>query len=275
MNRFEYLESKLIENESIVAKEKYSKFYNGNEKTRFADGDLVLTSHRLFWGSHEEFQKGSVQLCLRLSYIQSITEESGSYIFTKKKRLICHLGPVDSNKLVGPLDNLNCNIDFIKISSKSGLSEDFMKAFRSTVNAKIWLVDESKDESNKKTCIKLRTGIVGIERSIISKQQETDKNISKAFKDLDVLMNMAQDMVKISKVISGKIKERNADISEDETIKFKTYLMSLGIEDPVTRNNFQSNSEYYKNLAKEITEVLLDVVGVSLINTTITSLINC
>lgn len=32
MNRFEYLESKLLDNEIVVAKEKYTKFYNGNEK---------------------------------------------------------------------------------------------------------------------------------------------------------------------------------------------------------------------------------------------------
>lgn len=191
-----------------------------------------------------------------------MSEESGSYIFTKKKRVICKLSTPSVNKIAGPLDNQNCNIDFIKISSKPGLTEDFIKALRSTVECKMWLAVSSSNEDTQTKSIKLRTGIIGIERSIISKQQETDKNISNAFKDLDILMNMAQDMVKISKVISGKIKERNTDISEDETIKFKAYLMSLGIEDPVTRNNFQSNSEYYQNLSQEITEVLLDVVGV-------------
>lgn len=224
-----------------------------------------MTTHRLFWGSHEEFYKGSVQLCLNLKYIKSVTEESSSYIFTKKRRIICNLIPVELNKLSGPLDNMNCSIDFIKISSKAGLSEDFIKAFRSTVDGKMWTTVVKADEDTQIKKITLRTGIIGIERSIISKQLETDKNISKAFKDLDVLMNMAQDMVKISKVIGGKIKDRNSEISEDETIKFKKYLMSLGLEDPVTRNNFQTDSEYFRNLAKEITEVLLDVVGVSTI----------
>lgn len=222
-----------------------------------------MTTHRIFWGSYEEFHKGSVQLCLRLNYIKSVSEESGSFIFTKKRRIICNLFPVDLNKLSGPLDNINCSIDFIKVSSKAGLNEDFIKAFRSTVNNKLWTAAVKADEAKQIKTITLRTGIIGIERSIISKQLETDKNISKAFKDLDVLMNMAQDMVKISKAISGKIKERNSEISEDETIRFKKYLMSLGLEDPVTRNNFQTDSEYFRNLAKEITEVLLDVVDVS------------
>lgn len=54
--------------------------------------------------------------------------------------------------------------------------------------------------------IKLRSGIVGIERSIQEQQKATDESISIAFKDLDKLMAMAKDMVKISRTISTKIK---------------------------------------------------------------------
>lgn len=141
-----------------------------------------------------------------------------------------------------------------------------MRSLINTVEARVWTItitEDSQKEDRPKS-IKLRTGIVGIERSIKNKQQETDQNIAKAFKDLDVLMKMAQDMVKVSKAISSKIKEKNVEITEDETITFKSYLMSLGIDDPVTRTNYQSNSEYYQHLAKEITEVLLDVIDVSL-----------
>lgn len=204
-------------------------------------------------------------MCLQLFYIQSISDESGSF-FTKKRRIICNLSTALPTKNPGPIDNLNSDIHFIKLSSTSGLNESFMKSLRSTVEARVWHIEckmEALQDDQPKT-IKLRTGIVGIERSLKSKQQETDQNIVKAFKDLDVLMNMAQDMVKISKAISNKIKEKNNEITEDETITFKSYLMSLGIEDPVTRTNFHSNLEYYKNLGKEITEVLLDVIGVSI-----------
>ena len=54
--------------------------------------------------------------------------------------------------------------------------------------------------------IKLRTGIVGIERGIQEKQKATDESISKAFQDLSKLMNMAKDMVNLSKNISQKIR---------------------------------------------------------------------
>lgn len=54
--------------------------------------------------------------------------------------------------------------------------------------------------------IKLRTGIVGIERGIQEKQKATDDNISVSFQDLSKLMAMANDMVHISKSISAKIR---------------------------------------------------------------------
>lgn len=54
--------------------------------------------------------------------------------------------------------------------------------------------------------MKLRTGIVGIERGIQEKQKATDESISKAFQDLSKLMNMAKDMVNLSKNISQKIR---------------------------------------------------------------------
>lgn len=53
---------------------------------------------------------------------------------------------------------------------------------------------------------KLRSGIGGIEKSIAAKSLKTDTEISKAFQDLDKLMEMAKPMVILAKNISGKIK---------------------------------------------------------------------
>lgn len=104
--------------------------------------------------------------------------------------------------------------------------------------------------------IKTRTGIVGIERGIQEKQRATDASISQAFQDLNKLMGMAKEMVHISRCISTKIKEKQGDITEDETIRFKSYLLSMGIDDPVTRESFRSTDEYHTNLAKQIAQVL-------------------
>ena len=43
---------------------------------------------------------------------------------------------------------------------------------------------------------------------------------------------------------------------DEETVQFKSYLMSLGIPDPVTRDTHGSGQSYYKQLAKEIYHIL-------------------
>ena len=43
---------------------------------------------------------------------------------------------------------------------------------------------------------------------------------------------------------------------DEETVQFKSYLMSLGIADPVTRDTHGSGQSYYKQLAKEIYSIL-------------------
>lgn len=132
-----------------------------------------------------------------------------------------------SDKNPGPsTHSLN---NYIKLSFKDGLINDFIGLLHRALQEKLW---ESVENANQPTTsrpviktIKPRTGIVGIERNIQAKQETTDKNISIAFQDLNKLMGMAKEMVNISRNISTKIREKQGDITEDETIRFKSYLM--------------------------------------------------
>lgn len=58
---------------------------------------------------------------------------------------------------------------------------------------------------------KIRSGIVGIERSIEEQHRATDESITVAFQDLKKLMEKAKEMVTISKTISTKIRVSNTD----------------------------------------------------------------
>ena len=49
------------------------------------------------------------------------------------------------------------------------------------------------------------------------------------------MIEMAKPMVKLAQSISTKIREKQGEITEDETVKFKSYLLSLGIDDPITK----------------------------------------
>nr|CAG4647220.1 EOG090X09MN [Megafenestra aurita] len=107
----------------------------------------------------------------------------------------------------------------------------------------------------------LRSGIVGIERKLQEKVENNASNISAAFQDMKNLIDMAKEMVHLAGVMSTKIKDRCGDISEDDTIKFKSYLISLGIADPVTKSACTSNEKFWKQLAKEISTLLLSPVS--------------
>lgn len=54
----------------------------------------------------------------------------------------------------------------------------------------------------------VRSGIVGIERRIQEKNENTATNINIAFQDLKNLMVMAKDMVRLANVMSIKMKVR-------------------------------------------------------------------
>jgi len=164
---------------------------------------------------------------------------------SKTKTIIVHLSPSD-NKNPGPV--ACAKGDYIKLDFKDKIPDGFLDVFQKTVSEKKWNVN--------KIAHKIRTGIGGIERNIYEKQKASDVSITDAFKDLDRLMITAKDMVSLSKSISEKIKEKQGAISDDETVQFKSYLLGLGVDDPVTRSSFNDSNEYYITLSKEIIKII-------------------
>ena len=64
--------------------------------------------------------------------------------------------------------------------------------------------------------------------------------------------------VPLANRMSKRIREKqDGDVSDDETIQFKSYLMSMGISDPVTRETSGGSKQtYFVQLAKEIESAL-------------------
>uniref|UniRef100_A0A2H1VZU7 Vacuolar protein-sorting-associated protein 36 n=1 Tax=Spodoptera frugiperda TaxID=7108 RepID=A0A2H1VZU7_SPOFR len=272
MDRFEYIEARLFEGENYLKRDKNVKIYDGDDKTHFTDGEVVLTTHRILWGKPGDIPKGLVCLSLHLYYVFCIEEESGGVFgLGGPKRIILHLGPALPGKRPGPA--VVSPFHFVKFSFKDGIDQVFYKALTDAVAAKAWerpaaisspTSVTSSNASSKPTVTpvnsKIRSGIVGIERSIEEQHRATDQSISVAFQDLKKLMEKAKDMVAISKNISTKIRDKQGDISEDDTVRFKAYLMSLGIDDPVTRDAFRSDSDYYLGLSQQISDMMVAVL---------------
>lgn len=99
----------------------------------------------------------------------------------------------------------------IKLSFREGFSGDIIGVLNDCLQKKKWEAPQpvpgpSTSAKPSLPNIKLRTGIAGIEKSLQEKHKQTDESISLAFQDLNKLMTMAKDMVRLSQNISAKIR---------------------------------------------------------------------
>src|SRR6218665_3238180 len=110
-----------------------------------------------------------------------------------------------------------------------------------------------------------RLGIGGIQRKIDDEHKQTDAKIQTAFQDLESLMGLIKEMVALSKSIKEKLAKKGTDISTDQTVLFRSHLLSLGVSDdfgdPVQRSNFNSDNKYYSELSKQITKLILPMAN--------------
>lgn len=257
MNRFEYIQLHYshLRNEEKLAEKIYVNVFDGEIQTPYRNGRLVLTPTKILWGNYES---GYMSLSLDLGLVLQIEKEMPSaYYPSNSFKIIMYLSEKLDDKKV-----FNSNYNYIKFEFNDLLKPDIYSIIQTTLEQRASEDNRQPGSSEKNAykTIKLRTGIVGIERTLQEKQIAADQSISEAFQDLSKLMGMANDMVKLSQHISAKIKDKKGDITEDETVRFKSYLLSLGIDDPVTRDSYKSNKQYYRSLAQEICNVLSDPI---------------
>lgn len=243
MNRFVWSSENPSSGEVILRQQAGVALYDGERKTPFVGGELTLTSHQVYWTGPEK-----QRISLHLGLVVLIEEQSGSW--SKSAKIVAHVSPPSDEKHVGVVQS--SAFDCVRFSFRSGGASEFYQEMQNALQRKDWLKMPTVDSRGKR----IRTGIVGIERQIQAKHDEADKNISAAFEDLSKLMDMAKEMVALSKSIAQKLKEKGSSLTDDETIMFKSHLLSLGISDPVTKSAYGSSSTYHRELAKQLAEVL-------------------
>ncbi|XP_068216021.1 vacuolar protein-sorting-associated protein 36 [Palaemon carinicauda] len=253
MDRWYWCDPNLTSGERTETSANGIRLYDGDKKTGYDDGHLVLTNYRLLW--RHESQSSS--LGLQLSLVVLIEEEAGGY-FTSSPKLTLHLSQPSHTQSAGPV--ASSPHSFIKLSFRQGGCSTFHQVLQRVMGEKQWERTAPAIPQASRGTQKTHTGILGIERAIQAKQQATNQNISRAFEDLKNLMGLAKEMVMLSRNISNKIKEHSGDVSSDDTVQFRSYLLSLGIDDPVTRETFGSANDYHLNLAKELSQALEEAV---------------
>lgn len=253
MDRFTWTNGLLEMNETLVVQQRGVTLYDGDDKAKLDVGVALLTTHRLIW---RDLKNHECCISLSLSQILYFEEQAGG--IGKSAKIVVHLHPAPSNKEPGPYQQ--SKFCYVKLSFKEHGQIEFFRRLTEEMTQKRWEITVPQTVSTatgSQTGKTRAVGIVGIERKIEQKRKETDKNISEAFEDLSQLMVKAKEMVELSRSIAKKIKEKHGNISEDETIRFKSYLLSMGIADPVTRETHGSGTNYHMQLAKQLGDMLL------------------
>ncbi|XP_072259794.1 vacuolar protein-sorting-associated protein 36 [Pyxicephalus adspersus] len=253
MDRFSWCTGLLEIDETLVIQQRGVRLSDGEDKCKFDAGTLLLTTHRLIWRDQKNHD---FCIAIPLSHIVFTEEQAGG--IGKSAKIVVHLHPPSPNKEPGPYQT--SHYSYVKLSFREHGQIEFSRRLSEELTQRRWERTSSAPsvQANKgPQAGRIKAaGIVSIERKLEEKRKETDKNISEAFEDLSKLMEKAKEMVELSKSIANKIKDKQGDITEDETIRFKSYLLSMGIANPVTRETHGSGTHYHMQLAKQLATML-------------------
>ncbi|XP_017367316.1 vacuolar protein-sorting-associated protein 36 isoform X6 [Cebus imitator] len=237
MDRFVWTSGLLEINETLVIQQRGVRIYDGEEK----------------------------ECCMAILLSQIVFIEEQAAGIGKSAKIVVHLHPAPPNKEPGPFQSSKNS--YVKLSFKEHGQIEFYRRLSEEMTQRRWEnmpVSQSLQTNRGPQPGRIKAvGIVGIERKLEEKRKETDKNISEAFEDLSKLMIKAKEMVELSKSIANKIKDKQGNITEDETIRFKSYLLSMGIANPVTRETYGSGTQYHMQLAKQLAGILQAPLEVS------------
>lgn len=229
------------------------RLYNGDDRTPFDGGTLTLTPKRIFWVDGVDSSRA---IMLPLQYIQSISVLDGVNLRVHKSspKIVVQLHTIQederSARPTAQWVRLSSSFSSCKLSFRGHSGAKSMATFfqdlRNALNDGKW-----------KSAAPVAVGIAGIVRSKKAELKESESSIREAFKgDLDALMTKAKDMVKLAEKFAAKVSEDpNA---KDDQSQLQTYILGLGIPNPVTRQSTsnQSSTSFHRDLARELAQFL-------------------
>nr|CAG4644950.1 EOG090X09MN [Leptodora kindtii] len=257
---FHSIDGSVVECSPATRAARNARLPRGRPGASMVHKQLAVSSGELLPIRNTKFQDETHNLVLDLERVVLVEEEAASLWHSFK--LVLHVSAAcDGGQYAKPVAKSAAS--HIKISFSGGQNPRFKSELSDALTKRSWqtVCTPAPAVPNKSVKSNIRSGIVGIERKMQEKMQTSASNINVAFQDLRNLMDMAKDMVRLANAMSTKIKERHGEISEDETVTFKSYLLSLGIDDPVTRETFSSGNAYRRELAKQIAMFLQPAIA--------------
>uniref|UniRef100_A0A158R4Q5 Vacuolar protein-sorting-associated protein 36 n=1 Tax=Syphacia muris TaxID=451379 RepID=A0A158R4Q5_9BILA len=246
--------------EDILIQSGHVGIFDGDSKqTGYEQGTLSLTLHRVIWADSND---PDCRLVLHHSLVTKIERHHRS-MFRRGGKIVVYLSPKGPGRFASPASTSLYN--YIRFVFQNGGEDDFFEKYNDALARQTWRETMSSSTSSSLgsrssvgVVANRAAGISGIERRYAENHRRTHETISQAFEDMSKLMDSARDMVTLSKNITEKVRARKGEISDDETIRFKSYLLSLGVSDPVTKATFGGGAKYYTKLAQELSAVLCE-----------------
>ena len=200
MDRWMFLsEQAPIVNERVLTQQSGVRLYDGDSKTNVEDVTMQVTSHRLI--------VSNLNMVMDLARVQSVAQEES---FLRSDKISIRLFPLSPSEAALDRPYRREKAHSIKLAFRAGGLAEFFQTLTKAVEAKAWTV-VIKEPAKRE----IRAGIAGIEKKMSARARQDDANISKAFEDLNKLIEMAKPMVKLAQSISTKV-------SSNQLVTFKT-----------------------------------------------------
>ncbi|KAG0025810.1 hypothetical protein BGZ81_006822 [Podila clonocystis] len=192
----------------------------------------------------------------------STTSTAGKGIVSSITNLVYTRNSPSRDSFKTPTEDTNS----VKLSFRAGGNGNFHSALKTAMATRAWEskpklevakkpVPSSVDSPTTPT-LKLG-GVSAVMRKVETNRIETDQVLSQAFQDLHGLMDKAAEMVALAETISNRLAKSNT-MDNEQTATFKTYLLSMGIAAPVTKDT--AGAVFHKELARELVEFILPIV---------------
>lgn len=198
--------------------------------TLFEKGVLRLTTHCMCW-MNASYSKA---FHMPNSLISAVEEHNSGFIGSRRAQLKIF---VKTNS-------------FFRLDFDGGGRDKAYQSLESAIKKKLWL---KKSEQKKEDSIfdSQTAGISGIIRKVEKKNESDAQSVQAAFSDMNVLLESADDLVKIAKKLE---RVKNANSKEDNS-ELSQMMMQMGIITPITKEN--SGSLYHEELARQICQFLV------------------
>ena len=162
--------------------------------------------------------------------------------------------------------------DIVRLSFRKGGVQEAYRRLKNVLSDQVWErqlkivrppsgLSKTTDSASERNTPRSAAGIDGIMQSIKLDSQTQSDHMQDAFRDLEVLMVRAGEMVKIAQSLNAKLTAQQssggANVTEADATLIRSSLVQLGLSAPaLTQDMVRDERKYHLGLAQELGRLL-------------------